>query len=86
MGKLAVPETEPHWNYQTNDTTSTDQMVTCLVAGLKRAVQKVLILINSEKFNKRKMKIQPVSCPNSQRLYNAIPNLILKHKTGQLFL
>jgi hypothetical protein len=39
---FAGPETEPHWNYQTNDTTSREQMVTCLVAGLKRAVQKVV--------------------------------------------
>jgi hypothetical protein len=42
MGMLVVPETEPHWDYQTNDTTSRDQMVTCLVAGLKRAAQKVV--------------------------------------------
>jgi hypothetical protein len=37
-----VPETEPHWDYQTNDTTSREQMVTCLVAGLKRAAQNVV--------------------------------------------
>jgi hypothetical protein len=37
VGTLAVPETEPHWDYQTNGTTSRDQMITCLVAGLKRA-------------------------------------------------
>jgi hypothetical protein len=42
VGMLAVPETEPHWDHQTNDTTSRDQMVTCLVAGLKRAAQKVV--------------------------------------------
>jgi hypothetical protein len=42
VGMFAGPETEPHWNYQTNDTTSREQMVTCLVAGLKRAVQKVV--------------------------------------------
>jgi hypothetical protein len=42
MGMLAVPETVPHWDYQTNDTTPRDQMVTCLVAGLKRAAQKVV--------------------------------------------
>jgi hypothetical protein len=42
MGMLVVPETEPLWDYQTNDTTSRDQMVTCLVAGLKRAAQKVV--------------------------------------------
>jgi hypothetical protein len=42
MGMLAVPEAEPHWDYQTNDTTSRDQMVSCLVAGLKRAAQKVV--------------------------------------------
>jgi hypothetical protein len=42
MGMLVVPETEPHWDYQTNDTTSRDQMVTCLVAGLERAAQKVV--------------------------------------------
>jgi hypothetical protein len=86
VGTLAVPETEPHWYYQTNDTTSRDQMVNCLVAGLKRAAQKVLISINSGKFNKRKKKIQPVSCPDSQRCYDTIPKLILKHKMGQLFL
>jgi hypothetical protein len=37
---LVVPEAEPHWDYQTNGTTSRDQMVTCLVAGLKAAAQK----------------------------------------------
>jgi hypothetical protein len=42
MGTLAVPEIEPLWDYQTNDTTSRDQMVTCLVAELKRAAQKVV--------------------------------------------
>jgi hypothetical protein len=41
MGMLAVPEAEPHWDYQINDLTSRYQMVTCLVAGLKRAAQKV---------------------------------------------
>jgi hypothetical protein len=39
---LAVPEIEHHWDYQTNDTTSRDHMVTCLVSGLKRAAQKVV--------------------------------------------
>jgi hypothetical protein len=28
MGMLAVPEAEPHWDYETKDTTSRDQMVT----------------------------------------------------------
>jgi hypothetical protein len=42
VGILVVPETAPHWDYQTNDTTSRDQMVTCLVAGLKRAAQKIV--------------------------------------------
>jgi hypothetical protein len=42
MGTLAIPETEPYWDHQTNDRTSRDQMVTCLVAGLKRAAQKVV--------------------------------------------
>jgi hypothetical protein len=42
VGTLAVPETEHHWDYQTNDTTSRDQMVTCLVAGLKTSAQKVV--------------------------------------------
>jgi hypothetical protein len=86
MGTLSVPETEPHWDYQTNDTTSRDQVVTCLVEGLKRTALKLLILINSGKFNKRKKKIQPVSCPDSQRCYDAISKLTLKHKMGQLFL
>jgi hypothetical protein len=42
MGALAVPEAEPNWNYQTSGRTSRDQMVTCLVAGLKRIAQKVV--------------------------------------------
>jgi hypothetical protein len=83
MGTLVVPETEPYWDYQTNDTNSRDQMVTCLMTGLKRAAQKV---VNFNKLKKIKKKIQPVSCPDSQRHYDAIPKLILKHKTGQLFL
>jgi hypothetical protein len=86
LGTLAVPEAEPHWDYQTNDLTSRDQMVTCLVAGLKRAAQKLLILTNSEKFNERKKKIRPVSCPDLQRHYNATQNLTLKLRTGQLSL
>jgi hypothetical protein len=49
MGMLAVPETKPHWDYQTNGTTSRDQMVTCLMAGLKRAAQKV---VNFDKLRK----------------------------------
>jgi hypothetical protein len=42
VGMPAVPEAEPHWDYQTNDLTSIDQMATCLVSGLKRAAQKVV--------------------------------------------
>jgi hypothetical protein len=86
VGTLAVPETEPHWDHQTNDITSRDQMVTCLVAGLKRAAQRLLILTNSEKFNKRKKKIQPVFCPDLQRRYDATQKLTLKFRMGQLFL
>jgi hypothetical protein len=46
----------------------------------------LLISINSEKFNKRKRKIQLVFCPDSQRHYDAIQNLTLKLRTGQSFL
>jgi hypothetical protein len=42
IGAMAVPETEPNWDYQTNVRTVRDQMVTCVVAGLKRAAQKVV--------------------------------------------
>jgi hypothetical protein len=42
MGMLADPEAEPHWDYQTNDLTSRDQMVICLEARLNRAAQKVV--------------------------------------------
>jgi hypothetical protein len=42
VGTLVAPETEPQWDYQTNYITSRDQMVTCLVAGLKRVAQKVV--------------------------------------------
>jgi hypothetical protein len=86
MGMLVVPEKEPHWDYHTNDTTSRDQMVTCLMAGLKRAAQKVANFDKLKKIQQEERKIQPISCPDSQSCYNAIPKLILKHKMGQLFL
>jgi hypothetical protein len=38
----AVPTEEPNWNYQTSGRILRDQMVTCLVAGLKKAAQKVV--------------------------------------------
>jgi hypothetical protein len=37
-----VPTEEPNWDYQTNGRMLRDQMVTCLVAGLKKAAQKVV--------------------------------------------
>jgi hypothetical protein len=49
VGTLVVPETKPHWDYQTNGITSRDQMVTCLMAGLKRAAQHV---VNLDKLRK----------------------------------
>jgi hypothetical protein len=42
IGATAVPVEEPNWDYQTNGQTLRDQMVTCLVAGLKKAAQKVV--------------------------------------------
>jgi hypothetical protein len=60
VGTLAVPEAEPHWDYQTNDLTSRDQMVTCLEAGLNRATQKV---VNFDKLREvqQKEKENPAS-------------------------
>jgi hypothetical protein len=63
-----------------------DQMVTCLVAGLKKAAQRLLILMNSEKFNKKKRKIQLVFLSQLTELYDAIQKLILKPRMGQSFL
>jgi hypothetical protein len=40
VGATEIPTEEPHWNYQTGDRTLMDQMVTCLVAGLKKLAQK----------------------------------------------
>jgi hypothetical protein len=37
-----VPTEEPNWDYQTNGRMLRDQLVTCLVAGLKKAAQKVV--------------------------------------------
>jgi hypothetical protein len=37
-----VPTEELHWNYQTGDRTLRDQMVTCLVVGLKKSAHKVV--------------------------------------------
>jgi hypothetical protein len=54
---LAVPETEPHWDYQTNDTTSRDQMVTCLMAGFKRAAQNVVNFDKLREIQQEKKKI-----------------------------
>jgi hypothetical protein len=86
VGATAIPTEEPHWNYQTGDRTLRDQMVTCLVVGLKKLPKMLLILISSEKSNKKKRKIQLVSCPGSQRHYDAIQNLTLKLRMGQLSL
>jgi hypothetical protein len=41
-----IPTEEPHWNYQTSGRTLRDQKVTCLVARLQKAAQKV---VNSDK-------------------------------------
>jgi hypothetical protein len=84
----AIPTEEPHWDYQKSGRMLRDQMVTCLVAGLKKAAQKV---INFNKLReiqqkKKKRKIQLVSCPGSQRCYNTIQKLTLKLRMGQSFL
>jgi hypothetical protein len=42
VGATVVPTEEPNWNYQTNGGMLRDQMVTWLVAGLKKMVQKVV--------------------------------------------
>jgi hypothetical protein len=42
VGATAVPTEEPHWNYQNGDRMLRDQMVTCLVVGLKKSAQKVV--------------------------------------------
>jgi hypothetical protein len=38
----AIPTEKPNWDYQTSGRMLRDQMVTCLVAGLKRVTQKVV--------------------------------------------
>jgi hypothetical protein len=86
VGATAIPTEEPNWDYQTNGGMLRDQMVTCLVAGLKKAPRKLLIFINSVKFNRKKRKIWLVSCLGSQRCYDAIQNLTLKLRMGQPFL
>jgi hypothetical protein len=53
VGATAIPTEEPHWNYQTGDRMLRDQMVTCLVAGLKKAAQKV---VNFDKFRELKQE------------------------------
>jgi hypothetical protein len=70
LGMLAVPEAEPHWDYPTNDLTSRDEKVTCLVAGLKRAAQNVVNFDKLREVQQEEKKIQPVSCPDLQRHYN----------------
>jgi hypothetical protein len=42
VGAVVIPTEEPNWDYQTNGRKLRDQMVTCLVAGLKKAAQKVV--------------------------------------------
>jgi hypothetical protein len=42
VGSTAIPTEEPQWDYQIGDRTLRDQMVTCLVAGLKKAAQTVV--------------------------------------------
>jgi hypothetical protein len=42
VGAIAVSTEEPNWDYQTSGRMLRDQMVTCLVAGLKEAAQKVV--------------------------------------------
>jgi hypothetical protein len=36
VGATAIPTEEPNWDYQTSGRMLRDQMVTCLVAGLKK--------------------------------------------------
>jgi hypothetical protein len=56
------------------------------VAGLKRAAQKIVNFDKTEKFNKRKKKTQPVSCPDLQKHYDATQRSTLKLRMGQLSL
>jgi hypothetical protein len=42
VGATVVPTEEPNWDYQTNGRMLRDQMVTCLMAGLKKVAQKVI--------------------------------------------
>jgi hypothetical protein len=42
VGATAIPTEEPNWDSQTSGRTLRDQMVTCLVVGLKKAAQKVV--------------------------------------------
>jgi hypothetical protein len=72
VGTLVVPETKPHWDYQTDDTTSRDQMVTCLVAGLKRAAQKV---VNFDKLR----KIQQEEKTNPASFLSRLTDVLRRH-------
>jgi hypothetical protein len=42
VGDAAISTEKPHWNYQTGDRMLRDQMVTCLVAELKKVAQYIV--------------------------------------------
>jgi hypothetical protein len=71
VGTLAVPEAEPHWNYQTNDLTSRDQIVNCLVAGLKRTAQKVVNFDKLREVQQEENENPASLLSNLQRCYEA---------------
>jgi hypothetical protein len=81
-----IPTEESHWNYQTSDRTLRDQMVTYLVAGLKKSAQKV---VNFDKL--REIQQETEQNPASflswlTEALDAIQKLTLKLRMGQLFL
>jgi hypothetical protein len=85
VGATAIPTEEHNWNYQTSGRTLRDQMVTCLVAGLKKADQKLLILINSEKFSEKKENLASFLSWLTEALQRHM-KLTLKLRMGQSFL
>jgi hypothetical protein len=42
VGATVIPTAEINWDYQTGSRMLRDQMVTCLVAGFKKAAQKIV--------------------------------------------
>jgi hypothetical protein len=82
VGATAIPAEEPNWNYQISGRMFRDQMVTCLVAELKKAAQSV---VNFDKLREIQQEKKENPASFSSRLTEALQchtKLTLKLRMG----